>query len=224
MDETTAQLSRILTDIEAENQRHSQQTTALLQHFQAVFLGMGGIGAQPERLLFGSPVTGVISNTPNPFGLDWYDATGYATYYTASGKPAYHTGADLNRVGFGDSGKPVYTSADGVIVFSGIVSGWQGRVVVIKHTLETGEKVWTRYAHIRDTPQIGQIEVPVKRGDPIGVIADYTPTGKPEGDHLHFDVCRDDLGSRPGDWPGTDKARVIAQYIDPAKWLKERKA
>lgn len=170
-----------------------------------------------SRVLFASPVTGIISNTPNPYGLDWFDATGYATFYKSNGVDCYHTGADLNRPAYQDSGKQVYAAADGRVVFQGTVQGWQAQVVVIRHVLEDGSIIWTRYAHIK-TDQALDV---VKRGDRLGLIADYTPVG-PQGDHLHFDVAKIDLGERPGDWPGIDKARLLASYIDPAMWLKER--
>lgn len=172
-----------------------------------------------SRVLFASPVTGIVSNTPNVYGLDWFDATGYATFYKSNGVDCYHTGADLNRPTYQDSGKQVYAADDGEIVFVGSVQGWQQSVVVIKHTLEDGSFVWTRYAHIKATGIV--LSSHIARGNRIGLIADYTPVG-PQGDHLHFDVAKIDLGERPGDWPGIDKARLLASYIDPAMWLKER--
>lgn len=195
------------------------EATAQFQHAADVLVGMGGTGGQPERVLCCSPVTGVISDTPNVWGMDWYDATGYAIYYTSNNVPCYHTGADLNRPGYGDSGCAVYAVADGELVFSGEVKGWQGQVVCIKHIIGS-EILWTRYAHIRDVTPIGQMKVMVKRGEKIGAIADYTPTGK-AGDHLHFDVCRRDLGSTPGDWPGLGLVQLKRDYIEPGKWLKE---
>lgn len=198
------------------------EATAEFQQAAALWAGMGGTGARPERVLFVSPVTGKPGTDANPFGGLWFDAVGFCVLYdSSSNTKAYHTGADLNLPAWKDSGSPVYAAADGEIVFSGVITGWQGEVVVIEHRLEDGSKVWTRYAHIKDTTPIGMVRPTIKRGELIGVIADYLPVG-PSNDHLHFDVCIDDLGSRPGDWPGLDKVRVQAQYKDPAKWLKER--
>jgi murein DD-endopeptidase MepM/ murein hydrolase activator NlpD len=195
------------------------EATAQFQHAAAVWAGMGGDGAKPEKLVKCSPVTGVPSTTGNVWGMDWYDATGYATYYTPNNVPCYHTGCDLNRPNFADSGSSVYACADGEIVFSGTVPGWQGQVVVIRH-VDADEILWTRYAHIRDVPTIGMVKVPVKRGDKIGVIADYTPVGSKAGDHLHFDVCRRDLGASPGDWPGLGLVQLKRDYLNPAEWMK----
>jgi murein DD-endopeptidase MepM/ murein hydrolase activator NlpD len=123
----------------------------------------------------------------------------------------------MNRPAYADAGAPVYAAADGEIVFAGEVPGWQGQVIVIRHTLEDGSRIWTRYAHIRDVAQSSM----VKRGDRIGTIDDYNKDGAPN-DHLHFDVARIDLGAKPGDWPGLDKTRLFDTYINPATWLRER--
>lgn len=170
------------------------------------------------RVLFGSPVTGQIETGSNIWGGSWFDATGFCTYYTATGYAAYHTGCDLNMPNYADSGKPVYAAADGVIVFAGVISGWQADVVTMKHVLEDGSTVWTRYAHIHATVARGQA---VTRGTVIGTIADYNQDG-PKGDHLHFDVALIDLQAKPGDWPGLDKVGLLRDYVDPVKWLTGR--
>lgn len=189
--------------------------TAELQHAGAVLTGMD---VEPKpRLLFSSPVTGVLGDV---FGGDWFIATSYAEYYTATGSGAYHTGCDLNRPGFKDSGAPVYAAADGEIVVSASIAGWQALMVVIEHTLEDGRKIWTRYAHLKNVRGLST----VKRGDVIGAVGDYTPVNDPRGDHLHYDISWKDLGKAPGDWPGTDKQRVLTDYVDPTKWHMERKA
>jgi murein DD-endopeptidase MepM/ murein hydrolase activator NlpD len=174
---------------------------------------------QPDgRVLFCSPVTGQIETGENVFGLDWFDATGFATLYEPSGKKQYHTGVDLNRPNYADSGAQVYAAADGEVVYAGVVSGWQGQVVCLKHALEDGTFIWSRYAHIEAFVMRG---AQIKRGSLVGKIADYNRDG-PKGDHLHFDVARIDLREMPGDWPGLDKVGLLRDYLDPAKVLKER--
>ena len=170
------------------------------------------------RALFCSPVTGQVETGSNPFGGDWFDATGYARFYNSAGINAYHTGCDLNRPAYADAGAPVYAIADGVICFARSVKNWQGDVVIVDHRLEDGSHIWTRYAHIQRAESI-LIGGLVKRGDPLGVIADYDANG-PRGDHLHFDIARIDLGRSPGDWPGQSPTRVQHDYIDPVVWLK----
>lgn len=193
----------------------SNEVTANLQHALAVYHVMD---KPQERVLFASPVTGKIEPMQTPYGGSWFDATGYAVLYTATGKQCYHTGVDLNLPEFKDSGAPIYAAADGIVVYRGGVQGWQGSVVIIKHSLEDGSNVWTRYAHIDSSAALNWV---IKRGEQIGTIADYNKDG-PKGDHLHFDVCHADLGAAPGDWPGMDIGRLKKDYIDPVVWLKER--
>lgn len=149
---------------------------------------------------------------------EWFDASGFgsasATYKTLTG--SWHTGADLNLPNWKDSRAQVFASADGVVVFVGTASGWQGRLIVIKH--EGG--IWTRYAHLAETRVVaGQT---VKRGDWIAIIGDYLPAGG-ANDHLHFDVANIDLGVKPGDWPGTDLARLLRDYLDPLQWINSHR-
>ncbi len=168
------------------------------------------IAPQP-RLVMSWPCGDITRRTLAP----WFDATGYATLY--NGGKAYHTGHDINFAAYGDSGAPVFAVADGEIVFAGVVKGWQGEVVVIRHKLEDGRPFWTRYAHIKDVTPIG----PVKRGDLLGYIADYLPAGK-INDHLHIDGSWKDLGKVPGDWPGLDLERLKVDYFDLMKMIGER--
>ena len=149
---------------------------------------------------------------------EWFDASGFgsasATYKTLTG--SWHTGADLNLPNWKDSRAQVFASADGVVVFVGAASGWQGRLIVIKHA----DGIWTRYAHLAETRVVqGQN---VKRGDWIAIIGDYLPAGG-ANDHLHWDVARIDLGAKPGDWPGTDLARLLRDYINPLEWINSHR-
>jgi len=192
-----------------------KQLKAQLDAMQITLANLEAILTPGPRALFCSPVTGQVETGSNPFGGDWFDATGYARFYNSAGINAYHTGCDLNRYAYADSGANVFAAADGEVVFFGTVTNWQGMVIVIKHPLEDGSSIWTRYAHITKTT----IEKYHKRGDKIGVIADYNANG-PKGDHLHFDIARIDLGRSPGDWPGSNLARVQRDYIDPVVWLK----
>jgi murein DD-endopeptidase MepM/ murein hydrolase activator NlpD len=194
----------------------------LLKQFRAQFKALQDILDDLEaelltssRVLFCSPATGKIEGATNIFGGDWFDATGYGKAYNSAGAMAYHTGCDLNRPNYADAGAPVYAAAEGKIVFNGQVPSWQGDVLVIEHTLEAGGLLWTRYAHIK---ALLPYRYQVQRGDQIGVIADYNADG-PKGDHLHFDVTWLDLGTRPGDWPGQNKERLVKDYVDPAAWL-----
>ena len=195
-----------------------KQLKAQLAAMQITLANLEAALTPGPRALFCSPVTGQVETGSNPFGGDWFDATGYAVSYITNGARACHTGCDLNRPAYADAGAPVYAIADGELVFFGTLPGWQGMVLVLQHTLENGSLIWTRYAHIQRANTLFAGEL-IKRGDLIGVIADYGANGPP-GDHLNFDIARIDLGRSPGDWPGQNLARVQRDYIDPVVWLK----
>lgn len=152
----------------------------------------------------------------------WFDATGYAAPYTATGALAYHTGADLNlNVPHFDADKlaPVYACADGVVTFAGRLNVW-GYVIVIRHDpLPDGTVVWSRYGHV-DTIRVRAGDR-VRRGQHIGNI------GNAEGRyayHLHFDIARTDVLERdPGHWPGRDLAAVLEHYVNPRQFIIEHR-
>jgi len=152
----------------------------------------------------------------------WVDATGYATRYEIrKGVWHFHTGADLNmnHPHFNaDRHAPFYAAGDGEVIFAGLLKVW-GKVIVIKHFNALEYPIWTRYAH-GDTILVkaGQ---PVKRGDLIGTVGNAENT---QADHLHFDMARINLGDKPWDWPGTDLARVKANYIDPLLAIRKYRA
>lgn len=147
----------------------------------------------------------------------WFDATGFATYYTTVG-PAYHTGADLNNnspVWDSDRQAPVYAAADGVVTHAGPLPGTWGNVVVIEH----GPSLFTRYAHLHDyNVRAGQAVV---RGQEIAHI------GNAAGQvayHLHFDVSVTDvLKTQPHHWPGANEAEVRRHYVDPRTFIQGRR-
>lgn len=157
---------------------------------------------------------------PWPIG-DWFIGQGFAQQYPAvTGRKDWHPGVDLNRPGYQDSNAPVYNVADGIIQFAGTIPGWKKQIVVIKHTLENGRSIWSRYAHIDAIPLTRG--APIKRGELIGHIADYPPEKKRAGDHLDFSLAWRDLGREPGDWPGTNLQRLNTDYTDPIKFTQER--
>jgi murein DD-endopeptidase MepM/ murein hydrolase activator NlpD len=85
-----------------------------------------------------------------------------------------HEGVDMA----GPVGTPIYSTADGVVVFAGWQSGY-GRLVKIQH--EFG--IETRYAHLNAIRvQVGQR---VSRGDRIG---DMGNSGRSTGPHLHYEI------------------------------------
>ena len=91
-----------------------------------------------------------------------------------NGSSRMHEGEDFA----GDYGSPIYTPADGTILFAGWSSGY-GRLIKIKHAYG----VETRYAHLSQIRvDVGQ---KVSRGDRIG---DMGNSGRSTGTHLHYEV------------------------------------
>lgn len=85
-----------------------------------------------------------------------------------------HAGTDFA----GPYGTPIYSTADGVVVHAGWLSGY-GRMIKIKHDFG----IETRYAHLSQIRvKVGQR---VSRGDRIG---DMGNSGRSTGTHLHYEV------------------------------------
>ncbi|WP_371224545.1 DUF5930 domain-containing protein [Roseovarius sp. 2305UL8-3] len=91
-----------------------------------------------------------------------------------------HNGTDFAA----PHGTPIYSTADGVVIHAGWLSGY-GRLVKIQHQFG----IETRYAHMsKIRVQKGQR---VSRGERIG---DMGNTGRSTGTHLHYEVR---VGGRP---------------------------
>ncbi len=152
----------------------------------------------------------------------WFDATGYATYYTAIG-PSYHTGADLNNNSprwDSDRNQPVYSPSDGIVTFSAPASGTWYYLIIIRHDpLPDGTVVWSRLAHVHNAT--------VREGDRVERGQQVATVGNAGGQlayHLHFDIAKTDiLESRPGHWPGLNLDEVYRHYVDPKKFIQEHR-
>lgn len=145
----------------------------------------------------------------------WYDATGFASYYTTIG-PAYHTGADLNLAADADRSTPVYAPAKGVVTFSGRSTGTWGQIIVIRHDpLPDGTIVWSRMGHVTNRL--------VKEGDRVERGQQIASIGNAEGllpYHLHFDIAKTSVMEiNPGHWPGNNMDTVIRNYVDPRQFI-----
>ena len=149
-----------------------------------------------------------------------FDATGFNVPYPPYLHRAdYHTGADLNLNAphrDADAHAPAYAVCFGFVTFAGSLPVW-GKVVTIKHALEDGRVLWSRYAHL-ETIKVNLTQM-VARGDQVGTIGNAAGT---QAYHLHFDLARVDLGQRPGDWPGTARARLLRDYVNPLEFIRAR--
>jgi murein DD-endopeptidase MepM/ murein hydrolase activator NlpD len=94
-----------------------------------------------------------------------------------TGRPASHPGLDIS----GNTGDPVFATADGRIASAGR-TGDYGNLVVIEHAFG----LTTRYGHLsRIAVEAG---AQVKRGDVIGYVGS---TGRSTSSHLHYEVWAD---------------------------------
>jgi murein DD-endopeptidase MepM/ murein hydrolase activator NlpD len=153
----------------------------------------------------------------------WFDATGYATYYSFVGGSAYHTGVDLNLNQphwDADRDAPVYAPSDGVVVSSGTLSVW-GQIIVIRHDpLPDGTIVWSRLAHVSNRT--------VKKGDRVAKGQQIARIGNADGVqpyHLHFDIVKTDVCEHnPGHWPGTNRSLVFQHYLNPKQFIIDHRS
>ncbi len=109
-------------------------------------------------------------------GDEWYNASDF-------GADA-HLGEDWNKNTGGntDCGEPVYATANGIITFAQDAGPGWGNVVIVEHTLPSGERVQSLYGHMLE---IARKEGDVKKREQIGNV------GNANGRypcHLHFEM------------------------------------
>lgn len=153
----------------------------------------------------------------------WSDASPFGRlYFVGTPSEAYHTGADLNwGRPYEDKGLPVYSTANGVVMFAGVMAVW-GNIIIIRHDplYQPGARVlYSRYAHV----QAMKVKPGdrVKRGDQIAEIGDAFGQFVP---HLHFDLSPTSiLETRPNDWPAKNLAALQKNYIDPLEFIRNNR-
>lgn len=154
-------------------------------------LAMPNNGEIDERFLFSSAWQ--IAQIPvslrfdQPMGTEngglVYNAQKYREMNEKRGGP--HSGDDLNGIGGMDSdlGDPVFSPADGVVLFAGQPSAGWGNTVVVAHKTADGRILHSMMAHLdRINVPLGAI---VPRGGKIGTVGTsngYYPA------HLHFEM------------------------------------
>ncbi len=150
----------------------------------------------------------------------WLDASPFGIlYFVGTPSEAYHTGADLNfGAPYEDKGMPVYSVANGTVIFAGALRIW-GNVIIIRHDPlyePSGAVLYSRYGHVQNMRvRVGNR---VKRGDQICEIGDAFGRFVP---HLHVDLSPTTvLETRPSDWPGTNRTLLLRDYIDPLAFIR----
>jgi murein DD-endopeptidase MepM/ murein hydrolase activator NlpD len=100
-----------------------------------------------------------------------------------------HTGDDLNGIGGmnTDLGDPVFSTADGLVLYAGEPSPGWGKLVVIAHAAPHGRTLHSMYAHL-DRIDVNRGSL-VPRGGKIGSVG--TANGNYPA-HLHFEMRASD--------------------------------
>lgn len=145
-----------------------------------------------------------------PPASDWYFANTHGSR---------HSGLDINlrRAPRGDVdlGQPVYTTCNGLVVFAGMALGNSWGNLVITLSVEAGQLLFWRYAHLQDVfIDVGQV---LPAGALLGTI------GKGKNDryaaHLHLDAWRgymlapESWLSRRVDWVDPLQVWADAGYV-----------
>lgn len=171
--------------------------------------------------LIGAPDTRNVARTRVADGFDFPVGKPNAEgYYKARGfRPNGHLGEDWNGVrgGNSDLGDPIYSAANGLVVFARDVRlGW-GNVIVIRHIFYEGKElkmVDSLYAHLdRILVREGQ---QIIRGQQVGTMG--TNRGMYPA-HLHFEIHKNiTMGvSRNG------FRRDFTNYYSPTDFINPRR-
>ncbi|OXE36813.1 MAG: peptidase M24 [Phenylobacterium zucineum] len=113
-----------------------------------------------------------------------------------NGRPAFHSGLDFT----GGIGLPIYSTAPGIVSFTGVRSGY-GNTVEIDH----GSGFKTRYAHLSGiSVSVGER---VAVGERIGAMGS---TGRSTGPHLHYEVWVNGRAQNP------DRFLKAGDYVQQA--------
>lgn len=178
------------------------------------------------------------------------------TYRNAQGflppTGAHHLGDDWNgsEGGSGDLGDPVYSVADGRVVYvkdlgDGAPHSW-GKVLIVRYQLQTGEVVYGLYAHLESflVPSfchlIDSLDCEVQIGQQIATIGDANgwysipancdPPSALGCGHLHFEIRKQFLYLDPEVIPGhgyiadPNNPFVNANYYDPTAFIELHRA
>jgi len=136
----------------------------------------------PEKYwqgMFGDPVDPAFADC-------WPSRFGSRRSYNNGPYDYFHTGLDF----CGQVGHPVYAPADGVVIFTGLLTV-RGNATIIDH----GWGVYTGYMH--QSEFLVQTGDRVEKGQLIGRIG---ATGRVSGPHLHWEVIVGGVQVDPMDW------------------------
>lgn len=144
----------------------------------------------------------------------------------------YHPGFDYN-VGYGndDLGMELKMIGNGKCLLSRLISedgnsrNGYGECLIFMHALPTGEKVYSRYAHLAQR-SVGLGEI-VEQGRVVGTIG---KSGGMEYSHLHLEIFKEKyyteyLVLKPGYSPQWwSKEQILEYFFDPLGFIESRLA
>jgi len=145
------------------------------------------------------------------------DAFGYYRY--RGFRPNYHMGEDWNGLGGGNSdlGKPVYSVAHGVVVYSNDYKSNWGNVIIVRHAYRHEGRIQyvdSLYGHLHK--RFVNTHDPIRKGQKIGTIGSnrgmYTA-------HLHFEMRKNiNVGLVHRRY-----ARDYSNYYNPSSFIDEHR-
>lgn len=109
-------------------------------------------------------------------------------------KSVFHSGLDIAN----DFGTPIYATSDGVVIKSSRDTNY-GKYVIIKHA----KGFETKYAHLSSS--LVKAGTVVQAGDIIGEMGS---TGLSTGNHLHYEVRRNDRLLNPNSFVNTSFRKI----------------
>ena len=128
-----------------------------------------------------------------------------------------HLGEDWNKDtgGNSDCGEPVYSIANGVITYSRNAGPGWGNVLIIEHTLPSGEKLESVYGHLNE---LLRTNGEVTKREQIGTI------GNANGlypCHLHLELRTSEcpVWNQPGNGYSSERKG----WIDPSDFINSRR-
>lgn len=164
----SSSLDKNLSDRVSDLKQSSLDAEIDLSNLQSFMLAQSSLIAATPSLL---PINGWISS-----GFGYRRHPYYGTY-------KLHAGVDI----VADPGTPVRAPANGLVIFSGLRSGY-GKVVVIDH----GYGIRTLFAH--NSKLFINAGSAVKRGQ---LISEVGSTGRSTGPHLHYEVRKNGVPVNP---------------------------
>lgn len=190
------------------------------------------VGSGTDLFIPNDPDDQDLNGVPYTDGFDFpvgdHDANGWSVagydfleWSNYSG--TWHPGEDWNLLGdpMADWGAPVYSVANGIVIFSGWNTA-QGNIVLIEHVLPDDVKIWSQYAHLdQRNVEAGDI---VERRELIGTVGRGPNNQFPP--HLHFELRR--KYQPQNGWPRTngqawEQAQVLEYYLNPSEFINQNR-